>query len=78
MSNSVSIEGGSIAEMVIHRFGGMAGMERNTRFTYAQIRNMRRRGNLSEEQRAKAIEDAKASGIPLSSVDFIKHLVPFG
>lgn len=78
MTKSVKIECGSIADMVIDRFGGMVAMSKVTRFSFDQIRNMRRRGNLTEDERAGVIEDAQPAGVRLSSVDFIKHLVPFG
>lgn len=78
VTKSVKIECGSIADMVIDRFGGMVAMSKVTRFSFDQIRNMRRRGNLTEDERASVIEDAQPAGVRLSSVDFIKHLVPFG
>lgn len=78
MTKTVSIEGGNIAEMVIDRFGGPSKMAAATRFNFDQVRNMRRRGNLNEEERAAVIEDASKVGIRLSAVDFIKHLVAIG
>lgn len=68
------IEGGNLAELVIGRFGGMAKMERAAPFTYDEIRNMRRRGNLTEEERALVLRAAKEAGVNLSPWDFIKHL----
>lgn len=78
MSDIARIEGGNIADLVIGRFGGMAEMERRSPFTYDEIRNMRRRGNLTEEERALALRAAVKCDVNLSPWDFIKHLVAIG
>lgn len=72
------IEGGNLAEMVIGRFGGMRKMELVAPFTYDEIRNMRRRGNLTEEERAMSLRAAHEAGVNLTPWDFIKHLVAVG
>jgi len=78
LSFSLQIEGGTLAEMVIGRFGGMVAVSEKTALTYEEVRNIRRRGNLTEEERAIVLKGATEHGVRLSSVDFIKHLVHLG
>jgi hypothetical protein len=78
LSFSLQIEGGSVAGMVIGRFGGMVQVSEKTALTYEEVRNIKRRGNLTEEERAIVLLGASQNGVHLSSVDFIKHLVHLG
>ncbi len=75
MTETASFGNLNIADKVIDRFGGMAAMEKVTPFTYNEIRNFRRRGNIPEKDRPTVLRCALEAGVDVTPWTFIEHLV---